>query len=59
MNALIERDRGLLWHPSSAALDAPPPYAVLAALARHLQLEAADHTRFDAITGAAEGVRGR
>jgi adenosylmethionine-8-amino-7-oxononanoate aminotransferase len=48
VNGLLERDRGLLWHPY-ASLDGPPPYAVLAASGNRLQLEAADGTRFDAI----------
>jgi adenosylmethionine-8-amino-7-oxononanoate aminotransferase len=45
---LIERDRGLVWHPY-AALDGPAPYAVLAASGTRLLLESADGTRFDAI----------
>ena len=45
---LIERDRGLLWHPY-AALDSPAPYAVLAASGTRLLLESADGIRFDAI----------
>ena len=48
MNGLVERDRGLLWHPY-APLDGPPPYAVLAASGTRLQLEAPDGTRFDVI----------
>jgi adenosylmethionine-8-amino-7-oxononanoate aminotransferase len=48
MNGLLERDRGLLWHPY-APLDGLPPYAVLAASGTRLQLEAPDGTRFDAI----------
>jgi adenosylmethionine-8-amino-7-oxononanoate aminotransferase len=45
---LIERDRGLVWHPY-AALDSPAPYAVLAASGTRLLLESADGMRFDAI----------
>jgi adenosylmethionine-8-amino-7-oxononanoate aminotransferase len=48
MNALLERDHGLVWHPY-APLDGPSPYAVLGASGTRLQLEAADGTRFDAI----------
>ncbi|GAB3294966.1 adenosylmethionine--8-amino-7-oxononanoate transaminase [Epidermidibacterium keratini] len=50
--ALIERDRGLLWHPY-AALDGPAPYAVTAADGVHLQLTAADgqtHRVIDAMS---------
>jgi adenosylmethionine---8-amino-7-oxononanoate aminotransferase len=46
--ALLERDRGLVWHPY-AALDGPMPYAVLEATGTRLTLEAADGGRFDAI----------
>jgi adenosylmethionine---8-amino-7-oxononanoate aminotransferase len=46
--ALLERDRGLVWHPY-AALDGPAPYAVLAASGTRLVLESADGGRFDAI----------
>jgi len=45
---LLERDRGLVWHPY-AALDSPAPYAVLAASGTRLLLESADGARFDAI----------
>ena len=48
MSTLVERDRGLLWHPY-AALDGPAPYAVTAASGTRLQLEAADGARFDAV----------
>lgn len=47
-SALLERDRGLVWHPY-AALDGPPPYAVLDASGTRLVLEAADGARFEAI----------
>ena len=46
--ALLERDRGLVWHPY-APLDGPPPYAVLDASGTRLVLEAADGARFEAI----------
>ena len=45
---LLERDRGLLWHPY-APLDGPSPYAVLAASGTRLTLESADGARFDAV----------
>lgn len=45
---LLARDRGLVWHPY-AALDGPPPYAVLEADGVHLTLAAVDGARFDAI----------
>jgi adenosylmethionine-8-amino-7-oxononanoate aminotransferase len=45
---LLERDRGLVWHPY-AALDGPRPYAVRAAHGVRLVLEAADGTEFDVI----------
>lgn len=48
MSKLLERDRGLLWHPY-AALDGPSPYAVLGAGGTHLELEAADGSRYDVI----------
>ncbi|SHL34550.1 adenosylmethionine-8-amino-7-oxononanoate aminotransferase [Pseudonocardia thermophila] len=48
MNGLIERDRGLLWHPY-ASLAGPAPYAVLDAAGTRLELEAADGIRFTAI----------
>lgn len=46
--ALLERDRGLVWHPY-AALDGPSPYAVRGASANTLLLESADGTRYEAI----------
>jgi adenosylmethionine-8-amino-7-oxononanoate aminotransferase len=45
---LLDRDRGLLWHPY-AALDGPAPYAVLAAEGVQLTLEDADGARHEAI----------
>jgi adenosylmethionine-8-amino-7-oxononanoate aminotransferase len=45
---LLERDRGLVWHPY-AALDRPTQYAVLAASGTRLLLESADGVQFDAI----------
>jgi adenosylmethionine-8-amino-7-oxononanoate aminotransferase len=45
---LLDRDRGLVWHPY-AALDGPAPYAVTAASGTRLRLESADGARFDAI----------
>ncbi|HEY6493240.1 MAG TPA: adenosylmethionine--8-amino-7-oxononanoate transaminase [Trebonia sp.] len=45
---LLERDRGLVWHPY-AALDGPAPYAVHEASGTRLVLEAADGARFEAI----------
>ncbi len=45
---LLERDRGLLWHPY-APLDGPAPYGVVAAEGTRLTLQSADGTRFDAI----------
>ena len=48
MSKLLERDRGLLWHPY-AALDGPAPYAVLGASGTRLELEAGDGSRFDAV----------
>jgi adenosylmethionine-8-amino-7-oxononanoate aminotransferase len=47
-SSLLERDRGLVWHPY-AALDGPMPYAVVEASGTRLALEAADGARFDAI----------
>jgi adenosylmethionine-8-amino-7-oxononanoate aminotransferase len=47
-SGLLERDRGLVWHPY-AALDGPSPYAVRAAHGVRLVLEAADGTEFDVI----------
>ncbi len=46
--ALIARDRGLLWHPY-APLDGPAPYAVTAAAGVRLRLEASDGTDFTAV----------
>jgi adenosylmethionine-8-amino-7-oxononanoate aminotransferase len=46
--ALLERDRGLVWHPY-APLDGPVPYAVLAASGTGLVLESANGVRFEAI----------
>ncbi|SDG80764.1 adenosylmethionine--8-amino-7-oxononanoate transaminase [Pseudonocardia oroxyli] len=48
MTSLLDRDRGLLWHPY-AALDGPAPYAVRGAAGVRLDLEAADGARFDVI----------
>ncbi|GAA1849923.1 adenosylmethionine--8-amino-7-oxononanoate transaminase [Pseudonocardia ailaonensis] len=48
MSRLLERDRGLVWHPY-AALDGPAPYAVRAADGVQLDLEAGDGRRFTAI----------
>lgn len=48
MTSLLDRDRGLLWHPY-AALDGPAPYAVRGAAGVRLDLEAANGARFDAI----------
>jgi adenosylmethionine---8-amino-7-oxononanoate aminotransferase len=48
MTSLLERDRGLVWHPY-AALDGPAPYAVRGAAGVRLDLEAADGARFTAI----------
>ncbi|GAA4538783.1 adenosylmethionine--8-amino-7-oxononanoate transaminase [Pseudonocardia xishanensis] len=48
MSSLVERDRGLLWHPY-AALDGPAPYAVTSASGTRLRLEAADGARFDVV----------
>jgi len=48
MTTLVDRDRGLLWHPY-AALDGPAPYAVTAAAGTRLAIEAPDGTRFDAV----------
>ena len=46
--SLIERDRGLVWHPY-ASLAGPPPYAVRAAHGVTLALEADDGETFEAI----------
>ncbi|MFC4947527.1 adenosylmethionine--8-amino-7-oxononanoate transaminase [Pseudonocardia sp. GCM10023141] len=48
MKGLIERDRGLLWHPY-AALDGPAPYAVRSASGTRLQLESVEGSRFDVL----------
>lgn len=48
MTSLLERDRGLVWHPY-AALDGPTPYAVRGAGGVRLDLEAADGSRFTAV----------
>lgn len=48
MTTLVERDRGLLWHPY-AALDGPAPYAVTAASGTRLCLESIDGAQFDVI----------
>ncbi|MDN5917667.1 MAG: aminotransferase class III-fold pyridoxal phosphate-dependent enzyme, partial [Pseudonocardia sp.] len=45
---LIERDRGLLWHPY-APLDGPSSYAVSSASGTRLTLESADGARFDVV----------
>jgi adenosylmethionine-8-amino-7-oxononanoate aminotransferase len=46
--ALLDRDRGLVWHPY-APLDGPAPYAVTAASGTRLRLESADGAQFDVI----------
>jgi adenosylmethionine-8-amino-7-oxononanoate aminotransferase len=46
--SLVDRDRGLLWHPY-ASLAGPPPYAVQAASGVTLELESADGVRFEAV----------
>ncbi|MDQ6754746.1 MAG: adenosylmethionine--8-amino-7-oxononanoate transaminase [Actinomycetota bacterium] len=48
MVGLIERDRGLLWHPY-APLDGPDPYAVTGASGVRLRLQCASGTKFEAI----------
>ena len=48
--SLIERDRGLVWHPY-AALDGPAPYEVTGASGVRLQLRAEDGTHFEAVDG--------
>ena len=45
---LLDRDRGLLWHPY-APLDGPSPYAVVDASGTRLRLEADDGARFDVV----------
>jgi adenosylmethionine-8-amino-7-oxononanoate aminotransferase len=47
-STLIDRDRGLLWHPYGP-LDGPAPYAVTDADGVRLQLIAEDGERFEAI----------
>jgi adenosylmethionine-8-amino-7-oxononanoate aminotransferase len=49
---VVERDRGLVWHPY-APLDGTPPYAVTAARGVRLGLTAPDGTRFEAIDAMA------
>lgn len=46
--SLVERDRGLLWHPY-APLDGPAPYAVLGAGGTRLQLQAGDGRSFEVV----------
>ena len=48
--SLVERDRGLVWHPY-AALDGPAPYEVTGASGVRLQLRAEDGTHFEAVDG--------
>ena len=48
--SLVERDRGLVWHPY-AALNGPAPYEVTGASGVRLHLRAEDGTRFEAIDG--------
>ena len=45
---VLERDRGLLWHPY-APLDGTPPYAVLAADGTRVQVQASDGRTFEAV----------
>lgn len=47
-STLLDRDRGLLWHPY-APLDGPSPYAVVSASGTRLTLDSADGARFDAV----------
>jgi adenosylmethionine-8-amino-7-oxononanoate aminotransferase len=47
-SSLVDRDRGLLWHPY-ASLAGPPPYAVRAASGVTLQLESIEGDRFEAV----------
>ena len=49
---LVERDRGLVWHPY-APLDGPPPYTVTAAFGVRLTLTAPDGTRFEVVDAMA------
>ncbi|MGO2541660.1 MAG: adenosylmethionine--8-amino-7-oxononanoate transaminase [Specibacter sp.] len=46
--SLVERDRGLLWHPY-APLDGPAPYAVIGAAGTRLALQAADGKNFEVV----------
>ena len=48
--SLVERDRGLVWHPY-AALSGPAPYEVTGASGVRLHLRAEDGTRFEAVDG--------
>ncbi|TCK26863.1 adenosylmethionine--8-amino-7-oxononanoate transaminase [Pseudonocardia endophytica] len=48
MTTLVERDRGLLWHPY-APLDGPAPYAVVDASGTRLTLESDDGWRGDVV----------
>ncbi|TFD63687.1 adenosylmethionine--8-amino-7-oxononanoate transaminase [Cryobacterium ruanii] len=48
--SLVERDRGLVWHPY-AALNGPAPYEVTGASGVRLHLRAEDGTRFEAVDG--------
>ncbi|WP_104198327.1 adenosylmethionine--8-amino-7-oxononanoate transaminase [Cryobacterium sp. M15] len=48
--SLVERDRGLVWHPY-AALNGPAPYEVTGASGVRLHLRSEDGTRFEAIDG--------
>lgn len=50
VRSLVERDRGLVWHPY-AALDGPAPYEVTGASGVRLHLRADDGTRFEAVDG--------
>ncbi len=50
--SLLERDRGLVWHPY-APLDGPPPYAVTSASGVRLGLTAADGSTYEAIDAMA------
>jgi len=48
--SLVDRDRGLLWHPY-ASLAGPPPYAVRAAAGVRLKLDSPDGRCFDVVDG--------
>ncbi|MBC7517627.1 MAG: adenosylmethionine--8-amino-7-oxononanoate transaminase [Microbacteriaceae bacterium] len=48
--SLVERDRGLVWHPY-AALNGPVPYEVTGASGVRLHLRAEDGTRFEVVDG--------